>query len=58
MILPFEPYNPAWKNQFNTITRELNKLLDSLKVFQLIYSIGFTVHKSFYVKIRFFFQCK
>lgn len=27
MILPFEPYNPSWKDQFYTIKQELDKLL-------------------------------
>ncbi|MEJ5144865.1 GrpB family protein [Sphingobacterium sp. MYb388] len=31
MILPFEPYNPTWKDQFNTIKRELDKLLLPIK---------------------------
>ncbi|MFD1630695.1 GrpB family protein [Pseudopedobacter beijingensis] len=31
MILPFEPYNPAWKNQFNTLKEELETLLQPIK---------------------------
>lgn len=32
MILPFEPYKAAWKDQFNTIKQELDELLSPLKV--------------------------
>lgn len=32
MILPFELYNPAWKNQFNAVKQELDELLSSIHV--------------------------
>ncbi len=32
MILPFETYNPIWKNQFNTIRKQLETLLRPIHV--------------------------